>query len=59
MWMHAHIYICECVHISVYFNVNVSPCGKTDGSMYNEMCQKKSLHMVSAYKKKQNVNNCL
>lgn len=57
--MHAHIYICECVHISVYFNVNVTPCGKTDGSMYNEMCQKKSLHMVSAYKKKQNVNNYL
>lgn len=53
MWMHTHIYISlECgTYICVYFNVNVTPCGKTDGSMYNEMCQKKSLHMVSVIRK--------
>lgn len=48
-WMHAHMYICECVYISIYIHVVISPPGKTDGNIYNEMCQKKKLYMVSAY----------
>lgn len=42
------MHICECIYISVYAYVTVSPHNKTDGNIYSEMCQRKK-YIVSVY----------
>lgn len=43
------MHICECIYISIYAYVSVSPHNKTDGNIYSEMCQRKKNILLSVY----------
>lgn len=40
------MHICECIYISIYAYVSVSPHNKTDGNIHSEMCQRKKIYCI-------------